>query len=278
MLAIVSDAHSASQYGLYPEKWVNLAGNEILANPGQRMLWGWWQEYWEEYFEIVGKGSNRRLSGIHFNGEFVEGTPHNSTDQVVTSVFAEQAEIAMEIWRPLRPRKLKRIDFMAVCRGTKAHIGDLNADEWVARELGVDRVQGRFSNVRAHYRFAGVKIDATHHISGSQVEWSRGNNARKESLTVALDALKHGHEVPNVCIRSHVHFSYDTQNNFPVRTIITPCWKLTDDFGNKVGRRFPDVGGAFLIIDKEGNIDSASGLRHFSPPSPDYREVLGEQS
>ncbi len=93
-LVIVSDLHCGCQMGLCPRGGVRLDGGGVYKpSKLQRIVWGWWEEFWGEWIPSVVKGEPY---AVCINGDAIEGRHHQATTQI-TQNLADQAGIAYRL-------------------------------------------------------------------------------------------------------------------------------------------------------------------------------------
>ena len=59
-----------------------------------------------------------------------------------------------------------------------------------------------------------------------------------------MDAADRHEPVPRMVVRSHVHRSQDSYENYEAcRAIIMPAWQLRTAYGHRIAARLADIGG-----------------------------------
>ena len=240
-VAIVSDLHIGSTVALAPPKYVLPDGQTILASAGQLWVYDCWQTYWKEFSSIR---ADKKI--LIINGECCEGQ-HHANEQL-----AGQAEVmeAMAVEMLRVPRS--KVGKLYVTRGSSAHSKSQGmSDETVARELGAERdpQTGWRSAYRWRLNVGKVIMDIAHHVTGSSVPWTAGNNVRRLVMENLLQAADRNEPAPHLIIRSHIHAA-SSWEYAKTRAFITPSWKLQDEYGSKIApSSILPIGGLIITID-----------------------------
>lgn len=247
IVAVVSDLHVGSSFGLCPPNGINLEdGGLYVPNVAQRWIWDNWADFWDNVKRR--KKETRGHCVVVVNGEFIDGLHHETTQLASASPDIMRGG-AVECMRPVMPL----MDELYVTIGTPAHSGAGGASDYaVARELGARQYPhtGRHAAYQWLLDVNGVLMDFAHHVSGSGVPWSKGNNIRREVMSMMADADGHA-KPPDIVVRSHVHQFADTGRNFDTYGVVTPAWQLKTEYAHRVTRqRNVKVGG--LVFEVRG--------------------------
>jgi len=245
VVAVVSDLHVGSTFGLCPPSGIELEdGGRYMPNIVQGWQWGRWLDYWQDVSDYA---QGAEVIGV-VNGEFCDGN-HHGTTQIATPSPAMMAEAAVEVMQPA----CKMASQWYVTKGTAAHVGAGGAsDAGIAARIGA--VRDPETNQAAAYNWrvqiGPVLFDLAHHIGGNLRPWTRGTNIRAE----VIEALIHTAHRPLVVVRSHVHTYVDTGRTFgDARGVVTPAWQLITEYGHRVTRN-PQrtVGGLVFEVSETG--------------------------
>lgn len=164
---IFSDTQFGGSTALAPPQYTihRRQGEEqtVLANNMQRWLWDCWTDYTDYMRSLVGiKGRTRKnkLIVCHL-GDVVEGIHHDSA-QLVNEI-ADQIEIAKAVLEPI----IDMADAAYLTYGTDVHSGQMQYEQEIARELGMEH----------DHQFAlevtdGCVIDIAHHGRAGGRPWT----------------------------------------------------------------------------------------------------------
>lgn len=240
-VAVVSDLHIGSTVALSPATY-NLPDGQILqASKSQLWINQCWNKFWSEFHKLQAK-----TKIIVVNGEFCEGE-HHANHQL-----SGQAEVMEAMAVDLMLPHVNKVSKLFVVRGSSAHSKSQGmADEMVARQLGAKTGSqvGWKSDYRWIINVGGVIMDFAHHVTGSGVPWTAGNNVRRMVLETVLNCNENNRSAPDLIIRSHVHkpamFQYGKTRGY-----ITPSWKLQDEYGFKIApSSILPIGGLIITVD-----------------------------
>ena len=244
LVVCVSDLHAGSTLGLCHADGADLDdGGKYLPSVYQRWLWARWLEFVDE---AAGRAVGRRVY-VALNGDLVDGQVKES-QQVVTASPGVQQEMALAALAPI----MELADRLFVVRGTEAHTGkSAVGEEMIARALGAERgADVRWSTDEAatwwtlRAEWGGVLWDFAHHTSASRLAWTSGNAASRLAAEAIVDAADRHEPVPRMVVRSHVHRSQDSYENYEAcRAIIMPAWQLRTAYGHRIAARLADIGG-----------------------------------
>jgi hypothetical protein len=125
-------------------------------------------------------------------------------------------------------------DTIRITRGTGYHVG--SEDNW--ENVLVDILKGRgITNVKiedhGYYKFHGKNFDVKHKLSSSTLPHTRGTPVDREILLARQWHLEQGFPLPQVLIRSHVHY-YKPAGDKDCVAFSTPALQgLGDEFGEQ---------------------------------------------
>jgi hypothetical protein len=270
-VVVISDTHAGCRMGLCPPDGASLfdaEGKELESGykPSQlqRVVWGWWEEFWNEWVPS-------QLDGHPFdlvlNGDCIDGHHHNSTTQISQNID-DQRQLIVKIMKPRV--KLARRFFMI--RGTSAHVGQSSVDEeTVARELNADKhPNGRHSGHELWMKMGDHRIHFLHHIGTTSSSAHESSAVNAELAAEFVEAARWGEQPPSVIVRSHRHRSLEvripTVRGYAT-AVVTPAWQLKTPYSYKIaGARLapPQIGGIIIKLDRHGKIYVNSFVKHLS--------------
>lgn len=266
LLAVVSDTHCGSYFGLCPPSiWLDWGGQYRALRRSQTWLWRSWQAYWQRIHEM--REEHQAELWVVLNGDLVEGDHHN-TGEIISRNWLHHRKIALEALEPyLRPAR-----HLFVTKGTESHVGMSGLwDDVIAEDLGAhpDEESGTAAWAWLELEAEGVSFAFAHHGRESGREHLRGTGAR--SLASDLESYylrKHGRPPPQVGVFSHAHRKGDSGDNFEIRVYVTPCWQMSTSHGHKIRPgRPPDIGGLYFLI-KDGQILNRDVWLEYKPRRP----------
>jgi len=232
---IVTDTHAGGSTALAVPEFETEDHQIVRASPGQRWLWGRWQEFLQLVEERAGK---RPVVGIHL-GDAIEGN-HHRTVQALPNLF-DQEKMALDVLAPLR----KLCNRFYMVRGTEAHDGEgAQSLSRLARELDADAVDWEL-----RLKIGGVLGLYVHHGRVGSRPWTTG--ATNVAAEIMVRSAERGEEIPRFVFYGHRHRVDDSGSRFQnIRVIACPAWQLSTAYGWKVGPfSLADVGG--VIVDGE---------------------------
>lgn len=238
-LVVISDLHCGSTLGLLPPGFVTHEGQEVVANAAQAYLWDCWLAFWAKANAITGG----RYS-LLVNGDLVEGCHHKST-QVISPDPGDHMAAAIQALRPAAAGA----EAVYVVEGTECHTGGM--EHAIARELAATRdpATGRHAWPRLELKLARAHLVASHHMPTTKRPYLEASGLGLELNTERLEAMRGGHAVPSVVIRSHRH-KYGAFSDESGLLVATPPWQLLTRFGHKVVPAAScHIGGVILTFD-----------------------------
>lgn len=252
VLAVVSDVHCGSTVGLCCPESVDLDdGGTYEPSPAQRWLYEGWEKFWARVAQVK-KGADQ--FGILTNGDLVDGD-HHGTVQIVTRDLQVQFWILRKVFEPVLALKP---DFLAVVRGTEAHVGKNASTEesfarWAHKE-GVKVLRDSGTKMYSHWHLRAMlgdcRIDAAHHGRIGGRTWTKASGVATLAAQIMLEHANRGEDLPDLALRSHFHTFVDTHDMYRTRLIQTPAWQLHTAFAHKVVPEvLSDIGGLILTIE-----------------------------
>lgn len=247
-LVIVSDLHVGCRMGL-----CHWDGHEMddgaVYKPSdlQRVMWGWWEEFWDEWVPDVTHGEP---FAVVCNGDCLDGVHHNAVSQW-THNLTYQRRAAVKILQPV----LTRCQGMYYhIRGTEAHAGQSGQDEEaVAESLGaIANDVGQRARWELWIRIGRGLAHITHHIGTAGSMHYESTAVMRELTEAYVEAGRWDDEPPDWIVRSHRHRNVEvrvqTHKGFATAAV-TPGWQLKTPFAYKIagGRQAqPQIGGTLL--------------------------------
>lgn len=253
-VVVVSDLHCGCRLGLCPEEGIDLDdGGIYMPSKLQRIVWGYWREFWDRWVPEVTHGEP---FSIVANGDILDGVHHNSTTQVSHNL-GDQRRLALRVMRNLHTLCNGNL-FMV--RGTESHVGQSAVDEeTLAREVGaIPNHAGQYARWDLWIEMSGRLVHFLHHISTSGSNAYEGTALSKELTEEWNEAARWGRPAPDVIVRSHRHRNYKLE--VPTRNgmgyaVVTPGWQLKTPFTWRIaGGRLaePQFGGVLIRMSDEG--------------------------
>ncbi len=270
-IVVVSDLHCGCAMGLCPPGGVVLDdGGMYMPSRFQKIVWGWWQEFWNEWVPEVTDGEPYT---VVCNGDAIDGSHHGSTTQI-TQNLKDQVQIAYEVLSPVVEKSDGRYYHI---RGTEAHVGKSGErEESLAMQLGAvkDR-DGRYARWELRKRL-GDKAFAhfTHHIGTTGSNHYESTAPHKELMEMLTEAGRWGHDAPHFVVRSHRHrhFQEEIESGVGRRfVVVTPGWQGKTPFTWKIaGARInqPQFGGV-VLRESQGTHYVRAFVRSLTPDAPE---------
>ena len=216
---VLSDIHSGSVVGLWPEHHKTAAGNIVSLgdNLHQRWLWECWNDAKQRAIDHF-KGEDFIVIA---NGDLTEGIHHGSKE-VVAAKQHDHSLAAIECLQSLT-KAAYRSYFTA---GTECHVGDW--EEFICKELG-----GIWGGDKLLLEINGTLLDICHHMPTSARAYLEAGAMSISMGNARLNYARTGQRVPKVYLRGHRHvggFFSDAHGLF----VVTPAWQLLTRYGHKV--------------------------------------------
>ena len=242
-IVVISDTHCGCQLGLCPGRGVRLDdGGRYLPNRLQRVMWRWWEEFWQEF---VPEATRREPYVVVHNGDMIDGRHHRSTTQVSQNL-SDQVNIARAGAAPGaggRP--------LFVVRGTEAHVGPSGeSEEQLAHDLGAQADEdGRYARWELWKKVSGHLVHFLHHIGTTGSQAYEATAVHKELVEEFDESARWRQQPPACIVRSHRHRHIETRiptSEGDAIAVVTPGWQLKTPFAYRIpGARLsvPQVGG-----------------------------------
>jgi len=195
------------------------------------------------------------------NGEGIDGANrHQDGNQSWTTDYMDQVVDAQKLI------EMYNYDKFYVLGGSKYHtvVGATNFDEVLAKLLGavpykmhggkgtVD--QALFIDIP--HGGQTTRVNFTHHVGFSKDEGNRANSIQREIVRCQMYKSTQF----DIGVRSHDHYFQEVRTRYAnqrmIRGIITPCWKLADDFMFRGGMPTEShIGMVEFIFETNGKVE-----------------------
>jgi len=203
-LAIISDIHCGSVYGLTPPGW------QVEKSPYYKMQC----EAWKHYDRMVRKWTKPDI--LLVNGDCIEGRQERQGGaELMTNdrnVQAEIAEYCIAIWKPKN---------LIMTFGSDYHTAGQAEDfeHNIARNLG-GKIGGNM-----FFSCEGLTFNARHKVGTSTIFHGRATALLKELMWSLIKEAQDGWPKVDVIIRSHAHYNMWIEQPGKV-AFITPSLQL----------------------------------------------------
>lgn len=264
-VVVISDTHVGCRLGLcHPEGATVDDGGRYLPSDLQRIVWGYWEEFWNTWVPHVTHGEP--FAVVH-NGDAIDGVHHNSTTQWSHNL-GDQSEHAYQILAPIVDRCGGNYYHI---RGTEAHVGKSGTEEErLAQRLGaVPNEQGQHARYELWLRLGHHLCHFLHHIGTTSSSAHETSAINAELAAMYTDAGRWEEEPPRIIIRSHRHRCAEvrlpTKEGYAT-SFVTASWQLKTPFAFKVaGARVtqPQIGGSAIRVGDE-ELHTRHWLRNLS--------------
>lgn len=277
-MIVVSDLHCGCQMGLCPPDGIKVdEGGHYSPNHSQKVVWGWWRQFWDEWVPDVTRGLPYDLL---VNGDMIDNE-HHGNKTLITNNISVQRKLAVACMQPEVEKCKAKGGRLFVVRGTDAHDGGSGQDvEAIAEMLGAkpEKLTGRFSRWELWRHLDGPNpnclIHAMHHIGttgSAQYETSAPN---REMVAELVAAARTGKTPPLYAVRSHRH----TYTHTPLacewgeaRCVVTPAWQAKTPFAYKIAgaRNAEPQFGGIIIRNGEEECYHRKYWKQLSRPEPE---------
>lgn len=276
VLAVTNDQHCGGATALCPDKIELDDGGFYVASKLQRWLFQGWGDYWKRVAQVV-KEVKPKLYIQGFNGDLVEGAHHKTTQIISENPNAQAAVVNAVMAIP----KAQKPDYIAIIRGTEAHVGQsASAEERIADGLRRDKQpiikdQETGSSAMWHWRpeLNGKLLDITHHGRTGQREHTRAGQAVLHAHDIFLSHTKRGERPPDLCLRAHFHRFNDSYDACPTRVVTNGCWQMKTSHVHKVAAdSLADIGGLIVVL-RDGKPIEVEKVQFHATRGPIWRPV-----
>ncbi len=248
-IALVSDVHSGTSYGLAPPGFYNDEGNLLKLNRGQESL----LDFWYEYIDITHREG---VDTVLYLGDLCHGqNPKGRGIQMMTTDMDIQQMMVLELLKPMaRGRK----NYFVHGSGYHAHPSPgVSVERNVCNELG--KLEGTVSEWWGPFAFREFEPSKRvwliqHGVSQAYIyremimgrENLHANAAAALGKTPFIDVVVKGHWHSYVCIEENGQFM-----------VQCPCWCMFIPWRGTlmmIPRFQPDIGGVIIKIMEDERI------------------------
>jgi hypothetical protein len=228
LLAIVSDLHAGSTYGILPPGFHTRNGNEIGLNDYQKWIWDCWGDCWGWFDKLRGKEDYTLV----MNGDAVDGF-HHGTTEIWTNDESEHGIAAYHVLK--EPASKAASVFLT--EGTESHTrGHEHGLAYQLKAKGSKVIMPKGSggawptlDISVH----GTRIKFDHHIGTSMRSYLEASQLGIVLGNMRSEYARAGHDCPKVLVRAHRH-RYGLFSDGYGMTVVTPAWQLLTRFGRRV--------------------------------------------
>ena len=260
-IVVVSDLHVGSKLALCPPGPINLKdGAKYTPTRTQGQLWEWWQDFADGI-------PKDKPWWLVVNGDAVDGV-HIRSELIIRPSVAFQSALAVRCLDELIGRGPGHPERIFFTRGTGWHVGtESDQEEPIAAELGAEKDPLTGGSTFWHLIFDkdGTRFDFKHHPrTKGMMPHTKGPGINRLAFIIQYARLEAGLPVPDLAIRSHVHFHQDSGSvNYKVQAITTPAWKIGfDGYVNKIGfEQDSHIGGLYVNVE-EGQPHTVTAKRY----------------
>ena len=260
---LVSDTHTGSRYGLWPEGATDDEGAKPELNKYQTYLWDCWQHAWQDWLPAT-IGNLPRI--VVHAGDSIEGN-HNGLGGLVCLELATQVMAADALLKPYMRAPCYMVS------GTEAHAGQsAQWDNAVAVTLGAKTDDtGRGARWELWLTVDGVRFHVAHHMRGGSALISELTPLVAERNDMAQPAALKGHPMPQVIVRGHMHW-YRTFTDDDGHTVIAlPGWTARSPYVFKRSRLPARPPGLVVVI--TDNAQHEVYAKTYKWPAPVAEEI-----
>jgi hypothetical protein len=256
-LVVISDTHCGCRLGLCPDSGIQLDdGGTYQPSRLQKVLWSYWQEFWQEHVPSVTRGEPFAVCHC---GDATNGSPHQSKTNISDN-WADQDNIASLVLGPV----------VELCgglyfhlRGTEAHVGkSAEREEMLARSLGAKpNEHGQYARYELWKRVGPKLVHCLHHIGTTGSQAYEATAVHKELTESFVEAARWEEEPPDMIVRGHRHRYLLTEiatsrgaTTASANAIVLPAWQGKTAYVWRIaGGRLapPQFGGAVIRYSDE---------------------------
>lgn len=260
---VVSDLHDGGHYSICSEfPYISAGDTYHKLNPTQKNLLYHW--------ETLNDRMSKKPLVCTVNGEFIDGANRKNAGVGQWSTdMSDQGEDAVKLMRMIKA------DIFNCTKGSPYHSRSesMNVDQMVAKKInamsspgfthkrvmkkGVNIIRGQnegyYISHFLTYRILHYVFNIVHKVGYSRHAALRSTPLSKEMFIGEFEKDKAFNKedvegVKMIYLRSHTHHLGDVGSS-NTRGIITPSWKVTDDFIGQTGVSTASIGALELILD-----------------------------
>lgn len=257
-IALISDTHVGSRFGLCPEKYVSVEEDTIAPNRGQRQILESFRDYSRRMRDDF------KIDTVFLVGDMMAGLNIKEFGVFMkTTDMNEQVEMATQVLNILC--KGKRV---AVWSGTPYH----EARDFRIHQLLADNLGGKF-----YGSISNMRLEPTSKIVNVAHATTQAMVYPETVLSRDILFLKEGEALgklykTSAIIRGHRH-SYVEIHKSDLHYISLPCWEAFTPYYKATQWYFkfqPDIGGALMMVDVKERLR----FMHFLYPCPKIADRL----
>ena len=237
IVAVVSDIHVNSKFGLFPPQGRD-EGHPISQSKMQAVTWGLWLQFWRKALEWKKQHDCPLI--VVIDGEILDINKHDLTEAMTLDPVGVLA-IGESVLGPVADMA----DQTFIIKGTEAHEGahsffsGLMAERLSRRPKATivrDDYEDSASWMQVWAEFGGVTFDISHHPPTSGVRpWTVGAAAARAQAIIRSDYIEAGRKPPDVAIRGHRHLFRESGRDVKPFFIYCPGWSLKNAFVHRIG-------------------------------------------
>jgi hypothetical protein len=267
-LIVVSDLHMVCRLGLCPPDGVGLDdGGRYEPSPVQRVVWGWWEEFWADWVPTVTRG---QPFAVLLNGDVVDGGGHHQNVTHISANRRDQERLALRVLEPVRDLCDGRLYMV---RGTEAHAGPSGCDEEaIGAALGaIPNDAGQHARWELWIRVGHALVHAAHHIGTAGSLAYETTAIHKELEQSFVESGRWGQVHPDVVVRSHRHRNAETRIQTArgfATSFTTAAWQLKTPLAHRIAgarQTMPQIGGSLIRCGDE-DVYTRHFLRNVARP------------
>jgi len=237
VVAVVSDLHINSKFGLFPPQGSD-EGHPISQSKMQTVTWGLWKQYWRKALEWKRRYNCPLIAVI--DGEILDINKHDLVEAMsldMVSVLATGEAVLGPV--------VDMADHSFILKGTEAHEGShsrfsgLMAERLSRRpkaHIVKDDYENSASWMQLWAEFGGVVFDVAHHPpTCAGRPWTIGAAAARSQAIIRSDYIESDRKPPAIAIRGHRHIFRESGRDVKPFFIYCPSWSLKNAFVHRIG-------------------------------------------
>lgn len=242
------DLHINSTVALCVPEFERDDGNYHKNSKLQDELWLAWVDAWKT---VKRKAKGRQVVTI-IGGEIADEMMKHPSHQYITHNNNDLRKMALETLDPL----IQVTDKLIVLRGTEAHSGlSANLDEAIANDIAktytgikVIRDGNNYSHWYARLYIGGRLFDLAHHVNMGNGKRTERDAANHLSADLMMTYGRNREPLPDFALRGHVHRVSDSSINYPIHSVICPCWTAANSHIHRIGggAESPEIGLIYI--------------------------------
>ncbi len=243
IIALVSDLHVGSIYGLFPENYVMRDGNTIGLNEGQKKILGYFKDF-------VKTCKDFKTDTVFIVGDIISGVNWKELGRAMLPCdMDEQIKACAELLK-LFGKEVK----LCVWGGTPYHNSrELSAEEKLVDTLKKDGYNSQYMGQVTVCRLISEpkeRLAFVAHEASSSMMYPETSMGRDIMFFLEGRALEKLPKI-DIVIRGHRH-SWCHIHKSDIHYIQLPCWEAFTPYKNAIinyAKFQPDIGGAIMFLD-----------------------------